>query len=106
MLNKWIKITDSIPEKEQKVYYFSKNIGMFRGEYHYIESSYANPHKFMSDHGVVDSNDISHWMPYDHNYRNMIPLPPDYDTTTNFDEIIKTQEKQLTFIGITYGDIP
>lgn len=79
MIRKWISIRDQKPTEGQKIYYFCDFLGIFRGEYHYIDSSYANPNKFSSNYGVLDADDISHWMPYDHAYRDMIPLPPDYD---------------------------
>ena len=75
---RWVSARYSKPEEGQKVYYFSKNIGMFRGEFHIIESSYANPNKFSSNHGVLDSDDVDYWMPNDHGLKDMIPLPPDY----------------------------
>ena len=86
---KWISVKYILPSNTQKVYYFSNFLGMFRGEYFYDKNSKGNPHKFYSEHGIVDADDISYWMPYDHTLRDMIPLPPDYMVdTSNFRSII------------------
>lgn len=78
MTRKWISIRYQKPTEGQKVYYFCDFLGIFRGEYFYDENSKGNPHKFYSEHGIVDADDISYWMPYDHRLKDMIPLPPDY----------------------------
>lgn len=75
-MRKWILSTFLLPEKGQKIYYFSENVGIFRGTYEYDSSSKGNPHKFISKHGILDRDDVSYWMPYDHSLRDMIPLPP------------------------------
>lgn len=111
MNNTWKNIKEEKPIEGQKVYYFSKNLsGIFRGEYHYISSSYSNPHKFSSRHGVVDADDISHWMPYDHSLRDIIPLPPDYVGCLNQAQDEETVEipdgqKMLVFSYSISGDI-
>jgi len=104
----WHSVKEQKPQEGQKVYYFSKNIGMFRGEFHIIESSYANPNKFSSNHGVVDSDDVSHWMPYDHGIKDIIPLPPDYGIHHQeiSDELELTdKQKHFEFTYEIAGDI-
>ena len=102
---KWVSTNYLIPKDGQKVYYFCESLGIFRGEYHYIDSSYANPNKFSSNHGVLDADDVSYWMPYDHAFRDMIPLPPDYNkiplenlqSMENSGEEIKIPSTDLNF---------
>ena len=77
---RWISAKYQKPQDGKEIYYFCKRLGIFKGEYHYLKSSYANPHKFSSlNGGVLDCDDVSYWMYYDHNYQDVIPLPPDYD---------------------------
>ena len=117
---KWISTSDVLPKEGQKIYYFCDFLGIFMGEFHIIESSYANPNKFSSNHGVLDSDDVNYWMPYDHSLEDMIPLPPDYkkvDTRRqqsiingsldlNFDEVeIPQQYRQINFSYQITGDI-
>lgn len=78
MKRQWVKTKDRLPEEGQKVYYFCDFLGIFRGEFHIIKSSYANPNKFSSNHGVLDPDEVTHWMLYDHSLRDIIPLPPEY----------------------------
>lgn len=78
-IRKWIATQYVLPQEGQKVYYFCPQVGIFRGEFHTIPSSFSNPNKFSSNHGVLDADDVSYWMPYDHSLRDMIPLPPDYN---------------------------
>jgi hypothetical protein len=85
MIRKWIATNYYLPEEGQKIYYFSPQVGIFRGEFHVIPSSFANPNKFSSNHGVLDADDVPYWMPYDHGLKDMIPLPPDYKN--NCDEV-------------------
>ena len=97
----WISSKYILPSNNQKVYYFSSFLGMFRGEYFYDENSKGNPHKFHSDYGIVDADDISYWMPYDHGFKDMIPLPPDYQKVdySDSDTIINDEN------GIDYEEI-
>lgn len=92
---KWINIKERLPSEGQKIYYFSEKVGMFRGEFHIIKSLYSNPNKFSSNHGVLDSDDISHWMSYDHSIRDIIPLPPNYVSSS--EEISYSEIKPATF---------
>lgn len=81
MKRQWINITDTLPEEGQKVYYFCNFLGIFRGEYHFQKNRVAiaiSPHTFVSNHGILDADEVTHWMPYDHALRDIIPLPPDY----------------------------
>lgn len=112
----WISVKYILPSNNQKVYYFSNFLGMFRGEYFYDENSKGNPHKFYSEYGIVDADDISYWMPYDHSLRDMIPLPPDYIKSEEqtdayymdrYSEVIEIPEeyRQLVFNYEVIGDI-
>lgn len=107
MNRKWIAIKTNAPKEGSKVYYFSKDLGIFRGEYNYFKSVNESvcPHKFSSNHGVLDGNKVSHWMLYDHRYRDMIPLPPDYETE-NIDEVnIPDSQQKFNFTYEIIGDI-
>lgn len=99
-MRKWTNIKEQTPTEEQKVYYFSENLGLFRGIYRYDRHSQGNPHKFISTFGTVDSDDISHWMEYDHASRDNLPLPPDYKN--NIIEEIKIPNNQRKF-NFTYS---
>lgn len=107
MIRKWVLTEFCLPKEDQKVYYFCKSLGIFRGEYHYIDSSYANPHKFSSNHGVLDADDVSYWMPYYEEYKDIIPLPPDYDTeqpfVVGYDKI--TIPETTTKYSVTASDV-
>ena len=51
----------------------------------------------------LDADDVSYWMPYDHAFRDMIPLPPDYKKISleNFGEEIKITSNDLHFTATT-----
>lgn len=104
---KWIASKYILPSNNQKVYYFSNFLGIFRGEYFYDATSKGNPHKFYSEHGIVDADDISYWMPYDHGLKDMIPLPPDYNKPKESNETVEIPEahRQLVFSYDIIGDI-
>jgi len=87
MIRQWYS-TNNLPSPGTKVYYFSKNLGIFRGKYYYDTETMGNPHKFTNNYGIVDADDVSHWMPYIREEKNKIPLPPDYQTadTVNLDK--------------------
>ena len=115
MNRKWVKTTDTLPEEGQKVYYFCDFLGIFRGEYHLQKTRVAiaiSPHIFVSKHGVLDADEVTHWMPYDHSFRDIIPLPPNYKKVDihhsqsminsaldlDFDEVeIPQQHRQIEF---------
>ena len=107
MTRKWISIINQKPTEGQKVYYFSNFVGIFRGEYFYDENSKSNPHKFYSEHGILDADDISHWMPYDHGLKDVIPLPPDYTKSNQISETVEIPEghRQLVFSYEIIGDV-
>jgi hypothetical protein len=109
MSREWISISERKPEENQKIYYFGDHLGMFRGEYFYDETSKGNPHKFYSEHGIVDADDISHWMPYDHGLKDIIPFPPDYKTDRCSETIsmisIPEEHRQLVFSYEIMGEI-
>lgn len=120
---KWISTRYSLPDEGQKIYYFCDFLGIFRGEYHLEKNRVAiaiSPHTFVSNHGKLDSDEVSYWMPYDHSLRDMIPLPPNYQKVDinnsqsminsgldlNFDEIeIPQEHRQLVFSYDIIGDI-
>jgi len=108
MTRQWINIKEDVPEEGSKIYYFSKDLGIFKGEYYYLKSVNGSvcPHKFTSNHGLLDGNKVSHWMLYDHHYRNMIPLPPDYNKIENIEEIkIPDSQQKFNFTYQIAGDI-
>lgn len=104
MRMKWISVREYLPQDGEKVYYFCEHLGIFRGEFHILKSSYANPNKFSSNHGVLDSDDVSYWMPYDHTLRDMIPLPPDY-TNKNMEIFNNSQSFMNSGLDINVDEI-
>lgn len=117
---KWISIKNILPKEGQEIYYFCNFLGIFKGEYQYIERSYGNSHKFISKHGILDADDVSHWMPYDDSLKDVIPLPPNYkkidinrrdsniniDTDSTYDEVdIPEESRQLKFSYEIIGEI-
>lgn len=120
MTRQWQTTSKKLPNEGQKIYYFCDFLGIFRGEYHFSKNSYGSPHKFISKHGILDSDDVSHWMTYDHSLKDMVPLPPDYikaDINRNSQSLINSgedmidnyelpqQQRQFNFTYITAGDI-
>jgi len=89
---KWYKLTDKLPEDEAKVYYFTKSNRLLRGTYHLMPSDFADIHKFRNEvDGLVNSDKVSHWMEYNHHYKDVLPLPPNYNS---HDEIPVDNTKQ------------
>tara|TARA_B100001094_G_scaffold328985_1_gene390729 strand:- start:1395 stop:1802 length:408 start_codon:yes stop_codon:yes gene_type:complete len=72
---KWIATSFCLPTENQKVYFFSENEGIFRGKF----DCSKNPHQFTSDCINLITENVSHWMPFDHRWKDSIPLPPDYN---------------------------
>lgn len=107
MIRKWILTECCLPKEDQKVYYFSKSLGIFRGQYNHMGGHIATPHKFSNKHNILDSSEVQYWMPYDHSYVDILPLPPDYDKEQSLimdcDEI--TIPKTKTEYSITSSDI-
>jgi len=104
MKRQWIKTKDKIPEEGQKVYYFCDFLGIFRGEYHFQKTRVAiaiSPHTFVSNLGVLDADDVTYWMPYDHSLRDIIPLPPDYNKI----DIHNSQSMINSGLDITHDEI-
>ena len=95
MIRKWIATQLSLPNNNQKIYYFCDFLGIFKGNYYFDEKSKSDPHKFCSHHGILDRTEVSYWMPYDHALRDIIPLPPDYTKVdiNNSQSIINTGEE-------------
>lgn len=115
MNNMWNKTNEILPELNQKVYYFAKSLGIFLGKYDYQEYRYGGSEVFVNHHGVLGLDKVTHWMPYEHSFRNIIPLPPDYsivDTPSNRpiinNEEVVIPKNQRTFnftYSTTGGDI-
>ena len=95
---KWYKTTDKLPEKDEvKVYYFTKSNRLLRGTYHLMPSAYADAHKFRNEvDGLINSDQVTHWMVYDHHYKDVLPLPPDY---ISHDEIPVAKTKQNVIVS-------
>lgn len=72
---KWIATSFCLPNESQKLYFFSEKEGIFRGEF----DCSKNPHQFTSTCINLKTEDVSYWMPFDHRWRDSIPLPPDYN---------------------------
>lgn len=122
-MRKWISTRYHLPDEGQKIYYFCDFLGIFRGEYHLEKTRVAialSPHTFISNHGKLDSDEVTYWMPYDHAFRDMIPLPPDYNKVDNhhsqaminsgldfnYDTVeIPKENRQLVFSYEIIGDI-
>ena len=79
---KWYRINVRLPEDEDKVYYFTKSNRLLRGTYHLMPSAFADVHKFRNEvDGLINSDQVTHWMIYDHHYKDVLPLPPEYFPT-------------------------
>lgn len=120
---KWVSVKENLPKEGQQIYYFCDFLGIFKGIYHFEKTRVAiaiSPHTFISNHGKLDADEVSYWMPYNHDLRNMIPLPPDYKKVDinnsqsminsgldlNFDEVeIPYDHRQLVFSYEIIGDI-
>jgi len=120
---KWISTRYLLPDEGQKIYYFCDFLGIFRGEYHLEKTRVAialSPHTFISNHGKLDSDEVTYWMPYDHALKDIIPLPPNYQKVDinhsqsminsgldlNFDEIeIPQEHRQMQFSYEIMGEI-
>ena len=98
----WINVRDQLPEQKQLVWYFSPLLGLYRGVYEFRVPTHEvtedengnvvrqeipshirrliNPEGFFSGCGNCDTDEVTHWMPYDekHAERGWVPLPPGY----------------------------
>lgn len=98
----WINVKDQLPEDGQQVYYFSPILGLWRGKYVYTPFTYTfdadgnkipvtaelaaaiSPHVFVGGGGSCDTDEVTHWQPYDEDHATYgwIPLPPMFDAAT------------------------
>lgn len=98
----WINVNDQLPEDGQEVYYFSPILGLWRGQYNYrpfthtvwydednqphnepVPDSLRNavsPHVFSCGGGSCDTDEVTHWQPYDaaRASQGWCPLPPNH----------------------------
>lgn len=98
----WINVRDQLPTDGQKVYYFSPILGLWRGEYTYRPFTHAvwydennvehyeevserlrnavSPHVFYCESGNCDTDEVTHWQPYDAKRaaQGWCPLPPNH----------------------------
>jgi hypothetical protein len=96
----WINVRDRLPEQKQLVWYFSPILGLWRGVYERRVPEYLisedengntvrvpidertknciNPEEFSSGGGNCDTDEVTHWQPYDEQraQTGWVPLPP------------------------------
>jgi hypothetical protein len=99
----WINVKTQLPEEGQELYYFSPILGIWRGKYTYKPFTHAvwydennqpheeetsealrnavSPHVFYCGAGNCDTDEVTHWRPYDEARaaEGLIPLPPMYN---------------------------
>lgn len=98
----WINCNDALPDNDQEVYYFSPILGLWRGKYNYQPFTHAtwydeagnahteeapeklrrlvSPHVFSCQFGNCDTDEVTHWQPYDaaRAAGGWVPLPPNH----------------------------
>lgn len=98
----WINVKAQLPEEGQEIYYFSPILGLWRGKYTYKPFTHAvwydennqpheeetsealrnavSPHVFYCGAGNCDTDEVTHWQPYDEKRaaQGWTPLPPMY----------------------------
>lgn len=98
----WINVNDKLPEDGQEVYYFSPILGLWRGKYTYSPFTHSvwydennqpheepvseglrnavSPHVFSCGSGCCDTDEVTHWQPYDEKRaaEGWCPLPPNH----------------------------
>ena len=99
MNRKWISIKNDYPEDGCKIYFFTKDGKLFLGTFQYQQYRYGNPNVFHGSNYLLTSEDITHWMLYDHLLRDDLPLPPNY--CPSIIEEINIPDDQQTF-NFTY----
>lgn len=101
----WINVNTQLPQDGQEIYYFSPILGVWRGKYAYSPSTHSvwydddgnehreemseelkariSPHVFYSGAGNCDTDEVTHWRPYDAKAaeQGWIPLPPKHGIT-------------------------
>jgi len=68
-MDKWILVKDALPEEEQQVIYFFKDVGVHIGKFTREETTNI----FYGKKGWL-GNDVTHWMPY---RPGPLPKPPE-----------------------------
>jgi hypothetical protein len=98
----WINVAAALPADGQEVYYFSPILGLWRGKYTYCPFTHAtwydennqpheeetsealrrlvSPHVFYCEAGNCDTDEVTHWQPYDaaRAAAGWVPLPPNH----------------------------
>lgn len=73
-MKEWVKVSDKLPEENQKVFYFFSTLGAFAGVYDGLDEDLQLP-CFSSKLGFL-CGDVTHWMPRDEDDKM-----PDYPIT-------------------------
>lgn len=104
MYRKWISIKNDHPEDGCKIYFFTKDKELFLGTFQYQQYRHGNPNVFHGANKLLTSNDITHWMLYDHLKRDELPLPPDYYVSTTDEVNIPDDQRAFNFTYINSED--
>jgi len=59
----WIPVTDHYPEKDQKVIYYFKYVGIHRGKYFISEKELCEGLRCFGGENGWLCEDVTHWMP-------------------------------------------
>jgi hypothetical protein len=94
----WINVKTQLPVDGQELYYFSPILGLWKGKYKYSPTTHSvdaegnqhpiseklaaliSPHVFIGGGGCCDTDEVTHWQPYDEQRaaQGWVPLPPMY----------------------------
>lgn len=97
----WVGVKERLPPEDTKIYYYSPILGLWIGKYKYEEFTHAcwwdeegnkhtepvsdglrklvSPHVFYGPQGCCDTDEVTHWMPYDaQRAETWCPLPPGF----------------------------
>ena len=95
----WINVKTKLPVDGQELYYFSPILGLWKGKYKYSPTTHSvdaegnhhpiseklaaliSPHVFIGGGGCCDTDEVTHWQPYDEKRaaEGWVPLPPKYE---------------------------